>query len=936
MENLVVILSIYTTALLTMLSHSYRRNQQERIIPVPQTFESFMFTFHLINCHGESNMGVQSACLETAKVLDTETIQTEVYGLLHQFLLLLIGKFRDYFNPWEGAVKESPRQSADTLHCFVLTLTILGNLILMCDSSLNSFLQETYEEMLTYLHPSSSDTFSENVFKNMNKCKTVRDLFQNVIRKLLGYTTGMSVMQLKITTEEEQEKVKFAECQYEQIPDIPIRLQDANKPFVIAKNSDEKIFSSTYADTVSSKEQAASNVEPTHTGTVSVEELELSFSEPTYARAVTSQMPETSANVPTYAGAVASNRPSPGIPKTVAPQQQQVPEHPGIPMTTSEEYALGIFGPSQISTINSPETATSLAHTAVAGPTSVMTSQAHVPGIPEQIYSRAVTLNLQQHITNVSRPTYAKATSQENTPNVSATSKLVETPQEPVTFEPPRVLDSQKLTSGVTYTREVALHEPGSNASSPIYVRPDQGTSQQFYGPPKALNTHEQVMSASLPTYTDYLQAESGNPGPQQARLLRKPTSIPKPTYAGVTTSQVHISGVSEPPSRQGTTHETGSLRAVTMQQDQVSGPPRVFNITPQQDRIARSVSRLPREVTLQQDQVTRSVSGPPTEVALQQDKETNLSGPATMQQNKIARNVSGPPRTVTMEEHVPGVSSPTHVRAITSQGPLTSVSVPAYTEAVSSQEVKLVTAGPAKVVVSKEPVASVPRPSYAGVVRHTASYSQAVTSSQKPTAGSSYAGGYVALQGNVSGPQSRAVTSHGHTYISKPVVQQHQQSTEPPRVVPPDKPIIQTGAATTSNRPVRSVSKPIQADTGIDRSPRVITSSKNASGPPGTCKRRIWYIKYSRSTYRPNNFTRYCNITKCFWNNLHKSSTFTKKYFCTPKSSNNFSRTSRFFCLTRTYSKCLQYVTSSCLRTEPTYTRAEEHAKNKCKSSKI
>ena len=226
-ENLISILSIHTTALLIMLSHSYsKKGEHDRIIPIPGTFQKFMQTFHLTNCHGKPDIGVRRACLETAKTMDAATIQSEVQNILVQFLLLLIRESENGFSPLKTTLRKSQQQPGDTVHCLVLTLTIVGNLVLMLDQDFrtNSLLQSAYEDILQYIdaHISSLTELLQDTCENLEICQTAQDIFKRVVNKLLTDSFGMNVMRLNIVKQEKGEQVEFTNCQCEEIPDILI------------------------------------------------------------------------------------------------------------------------------------------------------------------------------------------------------------------------------------------------------------------------------------------------------------------------------------------------------------------------------------------------------------------------------------------------------------------------------------------------------------------------------------------------------------------------------------------------------------------------------------------------------------------------------------------------------------------------------------------
>ena len=232
-ENTITILSIHTTALLAMLTYSYYKQKQEQaIVPIPETFQRFMLTFHWTNCHGESNVGVSVACLETAKKMEAGVLQSEVIKLLKQFLSLLTGKTKtlETYHPIKHVFENTQLQSGEPLHCLVLTLTILGNLALVsdCDPSLNTFLLDIFEETLHCLDPIKVSQFAEcipetfkDAHENLLKAKTAQDIFQ-VLSKLLADTMGMNMLKLCVVKQGNREQIEFSKCHSREIPNIPL------------------------------------------------------------------------------------------------------------------------------------------------------------------------------------------------------------------------------------------------------------------------------------------------------------------------------------------------------------------------------------------------------------------------------------------------------------------------------------------------------------------------------------------------------------------------------------------------------------------------------------------------------------------------------------------------------------------------------------------
>ena len=624
MENLISILSVHTSALLIMLSHSYaKQNQQERIIPVPETFQRFMEDFHLISCYGKSNIGIQMACCETAKAIGPDIIQMEVSSLLVQFLKILIGEFRQNFNPWKIAITKSQLQSGDTLHCLVLTLTILGNLVLLCDTSLVSFLQESYLKMLKHIsNPTVTiSKYLKNAYRNMQKCVTTKDLFQNVLSNLLSDSIGMNVTQLKIAEQEEPEQVVFTECQCEKIPEISIRLQDT-----LQENTQQQPVSSiSNSDYAGATDNVVSNAyisEPNR------EKFEASFTGLTYASAVTSQEQIASASAPTYAGVVTTHRHSSKIPgpSSIATQQEQTSVFVGVVAPRGHvsnnkiSYTSALTSKGSISEPTFQEGVTLFRHLPssnattisavslqkqtensphfLSGITTLEENKSHIPA-PTNVGIVECISRSQKPAASTSKPTYAGAVASK-VPTTGVHLRRV-TPPPGYTIanaRPLRASSSEEFAtgaSGSTFTKTLALQQhvttPTSGESLPSH--------EHFKLPP---NITRVVTPLKPEEHISNTRAQVNNiSASQQEVASQKPMAVTY--YAGAIASKELRSNMSEPqsvPLSSLLSHSSltsGPARPVPLEQEQttnVSEPtredvtvPRLINaraVTPQED----------------------------------------------------------------------------------------------------------------------------------------------------------------------------------------------------------------------------------------------------------------------------------------------------------------------------------------------------------------
>ena len=238
-QNLVSILSVHTTTLLAMLSYEYYQQDQyqQTVVPLPETFQRFVRSFHMINCQRKVGIGIQHSALETASSM--KDVGGSVHKLLLEFLQLLLGRRNDNSvcsSPLQQAIQDPVQlQSGEALHCLILTLTIYGNLVLINKPTKNSFLPEVHKIVTQYLEAafSFSEEFAipfQNAYKNVKQSKTTQDIFGKVISRLLADTLEMSVKQIKTIKYRQIEQIEFKPCQSDKILSIPLptHLLDSN------------------------------------------------------------------------------------------------------------------------------------------------------------------------------------------------------------------------------------------------------------------------------------------------------------------------------------------------------------------------------------------------------------------------------------------------------------------------------------------------------------------------------------------------------------------------------------------------------------------------------------------------------------------------------------------------------------------------------------
>ena len=198
-ENLVYILSIQSTALLAMISASKFKVKQPIVFLVPESFELIAKSFDIINCDCQegNNCRLLTACFNTSQDVSYHKILRDSVKLLIYILEILSGTYKENYKPLMAAVNHGT--DTEAIHCLVLTLTVLGNLVLhdlihseLCHSIYNKILsafQSTLKSKLIIR------TMPET-FYQLASSKNTKELFEGVISRLLQ-SVGLRLMSLQ-------------------------------------------------------------------------------------------------------------------------------------------------------------------------------------------------------------------------------------------------------------------------------------------------------------------------------------------------------------------------------------------------------------------------------------------------------------------------------------------------------------------------------------------------------------------------------------------------------------------------------------------------------------------------------------------------------------------------------------------------------------------
>ena len=229
-ENLVNILSVHSSALLAMLSHSfYLQKQLEKTVYLPETFQHFVQTFDLQNCHGEKGCGLLATSFRTANAMKPDRVQQKVFKCLYEILELLLGIYNEHFSTlWYSMNSPDQIKSGEATHCLLLTLTVYANLAI-CDPFNKSKLQQLHTEIILALKNVNHHNFEsaqplQEACIKLQNCTSTQGLFRDVIFKLLR-PLEMSILELKTMNFMGNKQIKFKQCQTYLVPLFPLKRQ---------------------------------------------------------------------------------------------------------------------------------------------------------------------------------------------------------------------------------------------------------------------------------------------------------------------------------------------------------------------------------------------------------------------------------------------------------------------------------------------------------------------------------------------------------------------------------------------------------------------------------------------------------------------------------------------------------------------------------------
>ncbi len=205
LENLIHITTIQSTALLAMISASFFKFSQPRVIVVPESFELMINNFDLINS-SSTNTGLLDACLNTSNQLPEHTVLQKASELLIGVIDLLTGTYNYRYFPLNEAIYKGT--DTEAIHCLVLTLTIFGNLLL--NGLLSSEKgQSIFQIIIKVLKTSKNGTVSQQAYLALVSCTNTKDLFQKVVHPLLrGIDLNLMLLQTVSIIGKQQIRIK--------------------------------------------------------------------------------------------------------------------------------------------------------------------------------------------------------------------------------------------------------------------------------------------------------------------------------------------------------------------------------------------------------------------------------------------------------------------------------------------------------------------------------------------------------------------------------------------------------------------------------------------------------------------------------------------------------------------------------------------------------
>ena len=170
--NLVNILTIHTTALLSLTALCNFMQRKSSNVLVPNSYECVLNVFDNIGKQvSKDSIKVLDACMKNNKVLKAydkikmsqnavQHIQDDITHLLQKTLDMLLGIYSPYFQPLKDALKSDDCiRRGEARHCLLLTLVLFGNLteIDQCNPSDLQYYHKCIKDTLKHVKDSTDD-----------------------------------------------------------------------------------------------------------------------------------------------------------------------------------------------------------------------------------------------------------------------------------------------------------------------------------------------------------------------------------------------------------------------------------------------------------------------------------------------------------------------------------------------------------------------------------------------------------------------------------------------------------------------------------------------------------------------------------------------------------------------------------------------------------
>ncbi len=149
--NMVDVLSLHCTVLLAIITHVQGRQNRSSSLTVPLLYKSTVQLFDSMVSHEDTKWKLLQGCAHEISTKPDRALPRYFRDsrlLLIRSLDILLGAYKHapWFSVLKFALKKLPHND-DTRHCLILTLTIFGNLVMLCDKQVMAF----YHEKLMYI-----------------------------------------------------------------------------------------------------------------------------------------------------------------------------------------------------------------------------------------------------------------------------------------------------------------------------------------------------------------------------------------------------------------------------------------------------------------------------------------------------------------------------------------------------------------------------------------------------------------------------------------------------------------------------------------------------------------------------------------------------------------------------------------------------------------